>query len=300
MQDGAAFIVEDDKLSFEASLPTIEETMHSEQSARLLLRALQELETSGALIACVTSVVNHAYRFPHRSQRLMAGLPLWLPPDLASHGSEGTWAFMGGGVLSIVNGLHDLKVRIAIARELTLRHCANMEAAGPRDPIAIDELAGLWGIICERSLGLIQDVSSALPHEAGLAGTNAPGAVATERLLAAASLGASPCVTRDGAIEMPGWIERRSERRHRLRLDCELRTQREVWRLRTVDISRQGAGIAGSPPLVAGMRASLVIGRSADINGVVVWRTAERLGFRFDVPLSTADLGGTLAGLTGP
>ena len=296
MQDGAAFIVDDDKLSFKASVSTIEETMHPAQSGRLLCRILQELETSGALVACVTSVVNYAYRFPHRAQRLMAGVPLWLPPELASHGSEAAGDRLDRGVLAIVNGLHDLRVRIAIARELTLRHCANVETAGPRDPVAIDELAGLWGIICERALGLIQDVGGALPREASRSGSNAPGAVATERLLAAAALGASPCVTSGGAIEIPGWIERRSERRHRLRLDCELGIPGRAWQLRTIDISRQGAGLAGSPPLQPGMRACLVIGRSPKIDGVVVWSTGDRLGFRFDVPISIADLGGTLAG----
>jgi hypothetical protein len=296
MQDGAAFIVDDDKLSFETSVSTLVEARQPAQSGRLLRRIRQELETCGALIACVTSVINHAYRFPHRSQRLMAGLPLWLPPELASHGSEGAGVFLDRDVLAIVNGQQDLKVRIAIARELTLRHCANVETAGPRDPVAIDQLAGLWGIICERALGLIQDVGGALPYEAGQTGSNAPGAIATERLLAAAALGASPCVTSDGAIEIPGWIERRAERRHRLRLDCELSIPGRAWQLRTIDISRQGAGLVGSPPLQPGMRARLVIGRWPKIDGVIVWRTAERLGFRFDAPLSIADLGCTLAG----
>ncbi len=294
MQDSAVFIVDDDKLSFEPSVAGREATTQSEQGQRHLSRLLQELETGGVLIACATSVVNHAYRYPHRSRRLIAALPLWLPPETVSHGDDNDWSAVDTRALPIVSGLHDLSMRLGIARELTLRHCASVETAAPLDPVAIDELAGLWGVICERALELIQDMRAAMPLEEGRAGPLAP-AIATERLLAAAALGASPCVNGNGTIAIPGWIERRSERRHRLRLNCGLRIQRKVWQMKTVDISRQGAGLAGSPQLQPGMRASLVIGRSPEINGVVVWQVADRLGLRFDVPLSIADLGSTLA-----
>lgn len=294
MQDSAAFIVDDDKLSFEPSVPTRETTIPPERVERHLSRLLQELETGGVLIACATSVVNHAYRYPHRSRRLIAALPLWLPPETFAHGGGNAWAFVAPRVRPIVNGLHDLSMRLGIARELTLRHCASVETALPLDPVAIDELAGLWGGICERALELLQDARAAMPLEEGHAGPIAT-AVAAERLLAAAALGASPCVNRNDTIEIPGWIERRSDRRHRLRLDCGLRVEQRVWQMRTMDISRQGAGLAGSPQLQPGMRAGLVIGRSPEIKGVVVWQVADRLGFRFDAPLSIADLGSRLA-----
>ncbi len=299
MQDGSAFIIDDHKLSFDGlstkGVPATEPALilPPEAPGRHLGRLLHRLETTGTFIACAASVINHAYRFPHKSLRLLQDLRVWLPPTMSAPGDNARTSDQAVP-LEILNRLHSLTLRLDVARDLTLRQCAAAEASAPLDPVAVEELAGFWGIICEGTMELLQDMRSSplLEQPSRDLSSIAPSA---ERLLAAAALGASPCVSVHGAIQIPGWIERRSERRHRLRLPCELRIPGRVWQLRTVDISRHGAGIAGSPALDAGCRATLVIAGTSEIGGVLVWRTADRLGFRFDQPLSIADLGGELA-----
>lgn len=274
--------------------PLMPSAAEPKPDVRALVAILSEVETIGTFVACAASIVNHAFRFPHRSIRLMAVLPNWLPPERGLRGGEGPWA-KEHVPLPVLGRLCDLATRLGVARELTLQHCANVASSALVNPVAIDELAGLWGIACENALELLQEIQAELPLDQPAWGSTGAAGASAERLLAAAALGASPCVNINGAVEIPGWIERRSERRHRLRLDCELWHGGRVTRLRTINISRQGAGLVGSPVIEAGARASLVIGRLAEIPGTIVWRTAQNLGFRFDIPLeSVADLGRSL------
>lgn len=293
-----SFLRDEGRMSFGTRggpAPLMPSAAEPKPDARALVAILSEVETLGTFVACAASIVNHAFRFPHRSIRLMSVLPSWLPPERALRGGESSWTANERLPLPVLGRLCDLGTRLGVARELTLHHCVNVAASTPVNPVAIDELAGLWGIACENALELLQEIQAGLPLDQPAWGSGGGAGASAERLLAAAALGASPCVNINGTVEIPGWIERRSGRRHRLRLDCELWHGGKVSRLRTSNLSRQGAGLTGSPGIEAGARASLVIGRLAEIPGTVVWRTAQSLGFRFDVPLDTvADLGRSL------
>lgn len=266
---------------------------HPDADNRLLGMILHEIESSGIFIACATSVINYAVRFPHKCQRLLATLPTWLPPKTSVLADERI--LTGSNVaLPMLNRIRDLTTRLGLARKLTSVRCSSIIAGKPTNPLALEELAGLWGMICESTLELLQELQSLVPLGESPAWPGSVG-LSSEKLLAAAALGASPCVNDQGAIEIPGWVERRLERRYRIRLDCELSQRGKVWRLHTHNISRAGVGLSGAPAIDVGPRATLAIASMPELPGAIVWRSADSLGFRFDVPLaSVADLGSKL------
>ncbi|MEZ5817158.1 MAG: PilZ domain-containing protein [Hyphomicrobiaceae bacterium] len=293
-----AFIVADDKIDFDATraAPAV-----AGQSVRLGLAAkaaLLDLETAGMFIACATSAINYAARHPHLASQVLLALPPWLPTSPASVRTVQIELLKDDLPLSVCSALRDLGLHLRIAGRATRLHCEKVAARAPVSPTQIDELVSLWGLLSERTVALIQTLGPLAASTEPSSGKPTDCGPASERLLAAAALGHWPCIGERGTIAIPGWIERRVERRHRIRLECRLVEAGRTWRAHTIDISRSGVGLAGAPPLAPGARASIAIGALAEQHGCVVWSNGERLGFRFDTPLeSLADLGRSL--LTG-
>jgi hypothetical protein len=253
---------------------------------RTLGALLHEVETTGTFIASAASVVNYAVRHPHRAQLLFTRLPVWLPspPPLIKGGSE--LLIQAGLPLAIINRLHSLRIHLGIAGEATRQHCAGVATLRPADPSAVDDLVSLWRGLAESTIELLHELRARVP-----AGPEAATAASRERLLTAAALGAWPCVAETGLIEIPGWLERRSEGRHRLRLACTLLLEGRAWPAHTIDISRFGTGLGGLPEVTVGTRGVLTIGSLAQMTGSIAWCGGDKGGFRFDQPLaSVADL----------
>ena len=295
MDSGLDFLVDDENIAWvprQSTSPRGDSVGPERlERERFLGALLHEVETTGTFIAAAASVVNFAVRYPHRARPALLELPIWLPasPQMLKAGPK--LLIRLGVPLAAINRSNDLPIHLGIACDVTRRHCASVAHNHPVSPTAIDDLVPLWGAVAESAVALLQDLSPFAAVDAV-----SPRPVSAERLLTAAALGASPCVSADGAIEIPGWIERRLDRRHRLRLVGSVNVDGRAWRIETVDVSRQGAGLAGLPQLAIGTRALLVLDGLAEAAGAIVWRTGDRGGFRFDKPLdSLARLGRTLA-----
>lgn len=293
MQTIDTFFVDDEKISWPPPLPSalargeaLREANGGERldSGRFLAALLHEVETTGIFIAAASSVVSFAARYPHRARAALLELPTWLPapPQLLGKGPE--LLVRLAVPMTIVNRLNDLPIHLGIACDVTRRHCSALAQDHPVSPAAIDDLVALWSAVAEGTVALLQELAPTVGNSAE------PGAaVSAERLLVAAALGASPCVSAAGAIEIPGWIERRRDRRHRLRLQGSLVVGDRDWRIETTDISQHGAGLAGLPQLPVGSRARLVLDNLAEAVGTIVWYTGDRGGIRFDSPLAALD-----------
>lgn len=291
MQALGHFIIDDDTIDCRQFQPRNQQPSKSDPKTdadrdRLLGVLLHEIETTGTLIACATSIVNYAARHCERAPSLFASLPVWLPSTPPLMG-DGTQILIQSGIpFAIINQLHSLRIQLGVAGEATRQHCSAVSVSRPAEGKPVDDLIPLWQVLSESTIELLHAVRSQAP-----AGPNTATAASADRLLTAAALGAWPCVTDAGLIEIPGWIERRGDGRHRLRIQCALVVEGRSWTVETTDISRFGTGLAGLPQLALGTKATLRIGRRADIAGSIVWSAGNQGGFRFDQPLaSVADL----------
>lgn len=291
MQALGNFIIDDDTIDCRRLQPVGQQTpvdsdRASSERDRTLGALLHEIETTGTLIACAASVVNHAAINAEHATRLFASLPVWLPspPPLMSDGAS---ALIRAGLpLLIINRLHSLRVQLGVATEAARRHSTAVAASRPVADTAVGDLVALWRVLSENAVELLREVRALAPT-----GPESATAASAETLLAAATLGAWPCVGANGLIEIPGWIERRTEGRHRFRFKCKLVVDGREWPVETVDISRDGTGLAGLPQLRLGTKAVLRMGRLTEITGSIVWSSGHQGGFRFDQPLaSVADL----------
>ena len=297
MQHLDAFIVADDNISFSGeggAFGAAPDTAAPTQASAAAV--LLDLETTGTFIACAASAVNFVADHPHLASAIFAALPQWLPAAPASVRGTRLELLRNDLPVAVCGGLRDLGLHLRIAVKATRRHCDRLASGAPVAADALDELVSLWGLLCERTMTLVEMLKPLAPPAGS--GREMPGEAETssaERLLAAAALGHWPCIGERGAITIPGWIERRSKRRHNIRIECRIIEAGREWTAQTVDLSLTGVGLMAAPPLAIGTRAVLVIGPLAELRGEVVWSKGDRLGFRFDHPLaSLADLGRSL------
>lgn len=295
MDSSPNFLVDDEKIAWipgpAARAPGESAGQAPLDRQRFLGALLHEAETTGVFIAAAASVVNFTARYPHRARSILTDLPTWLPtpPQILKAGPE--LLIRLEVPLAVINRLNDLLIHLGIACDTTRRHCRAVVRNNPVSPTAIDDLVPLWGAVAESAVALLRDLAPCVADDAP---PSRP--VSAERILIAAALGATPCVSSEGEIEIPGWIERRRDRRHRLRLAGRLIVDGRAWRIETVDVSRQGAGLTGLPQLAVGARALLVLDGMVEAAGSIVWCSGDRGGLRFDRPLeSLAKLGWMLA-----
>lgn len=290
-----AFIVADDKISFGESETALDHFSFAPRSSESgATAALLDLDTTGTFIACAASAVNFALAHPRLAPAVLADLPRWLPTPPASVRSAQLALLQDDLPVAVGSALRDFGLHLRLALKATRRLNENEKPANVSAADVLDELASLWGLLCERTITLLDMLKPfASPQaERRLAHDGEP---MSERLLAAAALGHWPCVDGKGAIILPGWIERRSERRHNVRIDCRIIESSREWMAQTANISLTGVGLVEAPPLLPGTRAILAIGAMTEMSGVVVWGHGDRIGFRFDRPLSSlADLGRSL------
>ena len=297
----------DEKLDSDLPLPEDGAAWPSERQApsaysRVLGAVVHEIVTIATFVATAASVLSFAAHHPDRAQRLLGDLPAYLPPAPALTQGAVESLLHADLPLQLINRLQDFGPRIELARQMTRLQGARLSAGHTVEPPEIDELITVWRLLCETTLDLLQLLG---PLAEGSDGDGAQSAdpddvtprQSVERLLSAAALGGWPCVARDGSVALPGWLEQRRDRRYRVEQDCTLRHAGRSWPVRTIELSRQGAGLLGAPVGVeAGSRAELRIGFLFAIVGTVVWRSADKFGFRFDTPIeSLADLIGDTA-----
>ncbi|MGE0768185.1 MAG: PilZ domain-containing protein [Hyphomicrobiaceae bacterium] len=293
MKNLDAFIVADDNICFTKGPVTRPSPVVSARGGASAAAVRMDLETTGTFIACAASAVNFATERPDFAREVLTALPQWLPTAPASVRSAQLALLQEDLPVAVCGSLRDLGLHLRIAIRATRRHCHGVASGATLPAGSLDDLVSLWGLLCERTMAIFQLLKPLAPFLYPTAELNGEAeAGCAERLLAAASLGHWPCISRSGAITMPGWIERRSERRHVFNMDCRIVEADRDWMAQIVDISLTGVGLRDAPPLDVGTRAALVVGSLADLHGEVIWSNGKRLGFRFDTPLdSLADLG---------
>ena len=101
-----------------------------------------------------------------------------------------------------------------------------------------------------------------------------------ESLLKTATYGGSPCVRPDGNVVVPGWLDRRRERRIPIGISVMVEFGQNRQRVTMNDMSISGFGLAGCPSLASGTEITIEIPSGKKLAGSVAWSLGGKIGVR--------------------
>ena len=178
---------------------------------------------------------------------------------------------------------------ISFARAAAQGFSAKRDPAAGAGPIGGDTLGEAWQAAAMQSVGVLASLgfldknSSLYEH-----GRDNSKSLRLVEMLWAVTLGRTPCVRIDGAIIVPGWVERRTHLRREINAPATLLVNGLEQPVTVRDLSAGGLGIEGDADVHPGDRVSVSLGSGVNFDGVAVWNRHGRIG----VKLTT--------GLTGP
>lgn len=110
-----------------------------------------------------------------------------------------------------------------------------------------------------------------------------------EGLLKSTRYGGTPCVRTDGVVLVPGWLDRRSDRRVPVGISVRLDSGRGNQRVILNDISVSGAGLSSCPSLKSGTPVKIELPNGKVLTGRSAWCHGTTVGVKFMHPLDDAD-----------
>lgn len=110
-----------------------------------------------------------------------------------------------------------------------------------------------------------------------------------EGLVKSTRYGGTPCVRTDGVVLVPGWLDRRSDRRVPVGISVRLDCGRGYQRVTLNDVSVSGAGLSSCPSLKSGTPVTLELPNGRVLTGRSAWCHGNTVGVRFTLPLEEAD-----------
>jgi hypothetical protein len=244
---------------------------------RIALKA--ELERTALLIAIAGSIAN-AHARGIRCRAPLATVPAYLAARhdlLAAVASFTTNDAIDSAVGPALGALH---AKLVFARDIALIDVAStvveIDATSLAD--AIRRLASLCFIV-RNVVDRAVDPSGRMQNGEHRKNIDA--------LLRSVSAGATPCLDRSGAVSVPGWAERRLDRRHRAAASVLVGTHRDVHWATVQNASATGLCLGDLPGLAVGETVTIHLRDRSMHAGRVVWSIDDQAGIALDVRLST-------------
>ena len=110
-----------------------------------------------------------------------------------------------------------------------------------------------------------------------------------EGLVKTARYGGTPCVRSDGHVLIPGWLDRRRDRRVPVGISVMIECTRGRVRSVLNDLSITGLGLTSCPSVAIGSELSVEMPNGRILTGLVAWSTGSNVGISFREPLAEAD-----------
>ena len=251
---------------------------NNHKTARLATQLLSELLNTAPLITVATAIAN----------AVEAGHPRLHRRAIAVYAPVQTPSFQ-----KLVERLLDTETSLDICAAVQ-NHCARLSLAvrmcraGDDGVIAVPEvdieiLADAW----RRAAGAATDAIEALSALAK--------ALPEDRLLPALSLlqlaksGETPCIDADGRVTIPGWAERRREKRRSVHLAAIAQIGRQVVPAMIRDVSPSGIGLQCTYQAAPEERIIVRLPGDRQMAGTVTWSDGQRIGVMLDQRLEVGD-----------
>jgi hypothetical protein len=178
--------------------------------------------------------------------------------------------------------------RLSLARSLS-KAFAERSGGSAREsfcPLAV--IADSWRRVCRAAIAAHSAIAESM-HTSGHIGTAAV-EHSTLELLRSASLGGWPCISREGYLSIPGWAERRVERRISVGLPVGISLGAARFPGIIENATPTGLGLSCSLTVEAGAEIGVQISDGRSLVGIVQWGKSGKLGVRLTEPLSPDDL----------
>jgi hypothetical protein len=272
-----------------AELPSSQATAglmrrHGKQTAGVLVALAQEAHDTALLVAATGSIVNAIVSCKRPQLRTCMATYLPTPPTLfpISIGADGANSTLP---TQTIQGLIAFYSVIAFARSATLSYSAKREPGGVTGPISMETLGEAWQSAAMHGIGTLTqlgflDTSSVLFE----GGRDNSAVMRLVEMLWGVTVGRSPCVRIDGAIIVPGWIERRAHLRREINAPGTMLWNGKRRNIMVRDLSASGIGIEGGEGVVPGDNVSVSLGTSMKFDGVAVWNNDGRVGIKLATP----------------
>lgn len=249
----------------------------------------QEAHDIALLVAVTGSIVNAivAGRRPQLRTSMAAYLPGQPSLFTASIGSDTASTALTPPTVQSLIAFYGL---VNFARSATLGYSAKREPGGIAGPISMETLGEAWQAAATQAIGTLSllgylDGDSILFSE----GRDYAAATRLVEMLWGVTLGRSPCVRIDGAIIVPGWIERRTHLRREINAPGVLTVRGTQQRVVVRDLSAGGIGVEGAKAVAPGDRVRVSIGDGMHFDGAVIWQRENRIGVKLIEPPKTAN-----------
>ena len=223
--------------------------------ARGVLIAIAQEAHDVALLVAVTGSIVNAIVASKRPQ-LRVSMATYLPHQpTAFPAAIGTNAISAALPATTIQALTAFYGLVTFARTATLGYSARREPGGITGPISMDTIGEAWQAAATQAIGVLSQLGYLDPRSplTSRHGTN-PAALRLIEMLWSVTLGRTPCVRIDGAVVVPGWIDRRTALAPGNQRARRGQGQRRVARRHVRDLSAGGFGIdggTGSAPATA-------------------------------------------------
>ncbi len=219
-----------------------------------------------------------------RPTLLLHELPAYLP-DHSRFFTRTLDSLLEGDLeLETCNTFQDYAARLALARSLSQHLAPRLARDGDDWHRHAANTADAWQRAASAAVRLHDRLTSILPPARNATGRTELWVV--DALKSAAS-GDTPCIDHQGEICLPGWVERRKEKRIPIECAATLRGQGRERDVVIIDVSMRGLGLMGDA--LAGQAATIVLANGRLLSGKVEWSVRGRFGMFLDQPLLPCD-----------
>lgn len=179
----------------------------------------------------------------------------------------------------------DVQARLAFANGLARER----EAEKDIEPvISLDLIADAWTRACTALLDWHERLAALLPDGHPVAGGR-DGEAEALGMLRQAAAGGTTCIDADGLLTLPGWAERRRDKRRTTSIAATILFGLDTLDCRIEDMSRGGLQVALDAHLPVDTPVALMLPAGRMLTGAVRWSGEGRLGVEFEHPLADDD-----------
>lgn len=277
--------IADDLNAWENRVSTHAPRSHRTSTAKTVSPAVARLQSELqhlAVLVCVMTSAANALEGGSKNPGLAAIIADFCPrqPFTAAAYVERLAGTMAAE--QILDEMQELQVRLSFAQALTRHLDGKFRRESEAKASDAEILADAWRRVSTGALAVIM----ALRADSSLA-IEPDNSTLVTGFLKNCIGGGSPCLTDDGALEIPGWAERRSATRVAVQQTAQASTGGDYFEVSVLNASTIGLGLTGEAK--NGEHTTVLFPDGRRISGTVKWSEEGRFGLQLDQPLAKSD-----------
>ena len=284
-----AFLSSDDLMSFSAAPlhPGWDAVSAIRSEVRIVKLLLAEVTVLGRHISAVTSIVN-AMEADGATRHLHDALLTYRPADPIVSTALAAKLLDTNVAINVLERLQEFHARLTLALGMTVAFCRNPSNIRHNGGVHLEVLAGVWRDLSSHTSCLLASLRVAAGQCETPDASQDCSDIAV--ILSTCANGRSPCLTRDGSVEVPGMAERRKEARWSVAWCITVLLGPSDAEATVLNISRSGISLRmDEATAVIGETICTKLPGGRRLVGTVAWCSGALYGFRLSVPLLDGD-----------